>query len=346
MTASLRATTSAYDNTAGLAVTIPASVQPGDALLLAFGIADGAATIATPSGWTSADARTDSGDKWVLFSKVAASGDGGSTVTVSVTGQAAGAHMGAILYAAQGTDTSSPFSVVQGATDATSSASHNAPNATTAVDGCLMVAIMLDRAGAQSTNFTATSGWTVQQQLKPSYTVSVMEGCVADRAAGTAGPVTGPTLTATATSTHTALWTVALSPATTVQTARPVSDVTTSGWTAVPTATPVAANLADQSDSTYVESPTSPSASVLEVKLPTLGAAPATVTSRFALAGGAVSGTVVTSLRQGTGTEIASWTEANPTSTPTTYVYALTPEQQAAVTDLTDVRIRTVVTAA
>lgn len=345
MTAALRATTSAYDNTAGLAVTVPASVQPGDALLLAFGIADGAAAIATPSGWTASDSRSDSGDKWALFSKVAASGDGGSTVTVAVTGQAAGAHMGGLLYAAQGTDTSSPFSVVQGATDATSSASHNAPSATTTVDGCLMVSFMLDRAGSQSTNFTATSGWTVQQQLKPSYTTSVMEGCVADKAGGTAGPVTGPTLTATATSTHTALWTVALSPATTVQTARPVSDVTTTGWTAVPTASPLAANLADQSDTTYALSPTAPAASTLEVKLATLAAAPAVISNKFALSGGATSGTIITSLRQGAGTEIASWTEDSPTSTPTAHVYALTTEQQAAVTDLTDLRIRTVVTA-
>lgn len=345
MTAVLRATATAYGAASDLAVTIPSSVQGGDALLLAVGIADGAATITTPDGWTAADAQSDSGDQWVLFSKVAASGDGGSTVTVSVTGQAAGAHMGALLYAAQGTDTATPFSLVQGSVDATSSASHNAPNATTAVDECLVVAFMLDRAASPSTNFTASAGWTVQRQLTPDFTSSVMEGCVADKAAGTAGPVTGPTLTATVAATHTALWTVALSPATTVQTARPAIDVTTTGWTAEPDVTPMAANLADQSDASYVVSPQSPLDAVLEVKLPALSALPATVVTRVSLAGGATSGTIVTSLRQGSGTEIASWAEDNPPSTPTTFIYTLTSDQRAAATDLTDLRIRTVATA-
>ena len=344
MAVALRATAADYDNNLNLAVTIPAEVQTGDLLILAFGIAASDATVTTPEGWNLQDSQADNGDVWRLFVKAATSADAGSTVTVSCDSSTPGAHMGALLYAVSGVDSGDPFNDFQAEVETTSSATHTAPDVTTTADDCLLVAIMLDRTASPSTDFTASSGWTVQQQLKPSFTASVMEGCIADAAAGSLGAQTGPTLTATKASGHTALWTLALAPATAAQTVRPASDITATGWTPTPEADPLALNLGDSSDATYIESPTNPNGSVYEDKFPAPAAVPAQIQTRYALAGGATSGTVVTSLRQG-GTEIAAWTDDDPPTSPTTYTYTLTGEQQDAITDLTDLRLRTTVTA-
>lgn len=87
-------------------VTIPASIQPGDALtLVAYANID--CTIATPSGWQIAKAQESAepgGDTAVVFKRVAQAGDASSVVTVTNDGVTPKA--GAELVAHADADTS------------------------------------------------------------------------------------------------------------------------------------------------------------------------------------------------------------------------------------------------
>lgn len=87
MTYSIRATAISYSATTTVSITIPATVQTGDLMLLAV-CGDGVAT--TPTGWTQVVNETSwvnsSGYKGMAAVKTAVSGDAGSTVNVSTTG--------------------------------------------------------------------------------------------------------------------------------------------------------------------------------------------------------------------------------------------------------------------
>jgi len=129
---------------------------------------------------------------------------------------------------------------------------------------------------------------------------------------------------------------------------RPLTDITTSGWTKVNGATYSAAvNESITDDTSYDESPVAPSSSVIEWKL-AAGSFPGStgghiVTVRME-AVSAVSSSVTCALVQGT-TIISSSTFTNISSSYTDYSWTLTPTEASNITDYTDLRIRVTATA-
>ena len=135
------------------------------------------------------------------------------------------------------------------------------------------------------------------------------------------------------------------------QVARPVSDITTTGWAGSSAVTPLAQLIGESTrdDATYIDSGVNPTSLTIEVKLTSVTdpgpGARTGYTFTFALgAPGSTTASAVVSLIQGT-TVIASWTETLVPSL-TAFTHTLTDPQCAAITDYTDLRIRAVVTAA
>lgn len=340
-------------------LVIPGTVQPGDLLLLGYvlGDATGAATISDPSGvtgWTALGAQqTLSGAIAKAWWKVAAAADAGATVTCKVTTPGTPQNE-VILGVWSGGDNTSPMAVISAAaTNAISSASHVMPTIDTTGKGPTLIgSLYMGRGPADSATATVGSGWTVQEKVLGTH-IPGMDCVIVDsggvQAAGTS--LGGGTITNDQANNYNFAWTFAIAQSVATQTARPTVDVTTAGWT--PSATlgggvQECTLVADQSDATYVTSPAAPSGQVWEAKLPAMSAPPNTVTNRIYFSGGAVSGTVVTALVQGT-TVIASRTDtwaSSPPATPTDLVLTLTGTQQAAITNLSDLRIRCTVTAA
>lgn len=346
-----------------IALTIPGTVAAGDFMWLTYfadsntGDAGGQGTINTPSGWTAfgtqqATASAIRQDFW----RVAQAGDASSSVTVDygTTTVGSGARASAVLDAWSGADNSSPIALQVTATpNTTSSTAHVMPTIdTTGLGSTLIASRCCTREPTASASFSATAGWTIRNSsLATSGTTGGnAEQCTIDHgtqdAAG-AG-LGGATVTGTQAGTHNFGVTVAIKPATTTLTARPTSDVTTAGWTPSTASSPECNLVADADDSTYVSSSTAPTALVWEAKLPTLASAPDTFTNRIAFTGSASTGTVRGDLIQGT-TVIATRTDtyaSSPPTTPTDLTHTMTSPEKAAITNLSDLRIRCTVTAA
>jgi hypothetical protein len=135
----------------------------------------------------------------------------------------------------------------------------------------------------------------------------------------------------------------------TTTTIRPLTDVTTSGWTKTAGAGTYSAAVNEVSvdDTSYDESPATPSASVIEWKL-AAGSYPGstaghTVTVRMEQVS-ASSTSVVCALVQGT-TVISSSTFTGLTTSFVDYSWTLTPTEASNITDYTDLRIRVTATA-
>lgn len=127
---------------------------------------------------------------------------------------------------------------------------------------------------------------------------------------------------------------------------RPVAEGIVGGtWTTVGAADAPAA-LADESDGSYIETPTNPDATVFHTSVLTDATPPSTDTPvtmrvRAAKVGGARTIELTAEVRQGDGTVVASLVMGTlPADVPTDFEYQLTPAEVASITDWTDVRIR------
>jgi hypothetical protein len=320
------------------------------------GDAGGQGTINTPSGWTALDAQISTASAISrTFTRIAQAGDAGTSVTVDygTTTVGSGARASCTLDAWSGNDNSSPIAVHSSGSDTTSSTAHVMPTVdTTGLGSTLIASALCTREPTASASLTPSGGWSARNtSLATSGTTggnaeqSVIDHGTQDAAGAGLG---GATITGTQAGTNSHYYTIAIKPATTTLTSRPTSDVTTTGWTGSTTSSPLCNLVADADDTTYVSSPTSPSSSVWEAKLPTLATAPDTVTNRVAFTGGATSGTVVTNLMQGA-TVICTRTDtfaSAPPTTPTDFTKTLTTGEKAAITNLSDLRVRCTVTAA
>lgn len=334
---------------ASVSVTIPATVQPGDLLLL-FHVMNSATLAVTnpPSGWNPLETtQFGASAGYTAWSRVAQAGDAGSTVTVGTNG---GSNLKntLLLGAWSGVDTTTPVDAFVHALETTSQTTHAAGTVTTTKDNALIVSAVLAK-DSDGTTWTPPAGFTSRGSSFAGG-AGQTDGAIADKATTTHGAgLGGGNWTEDTAATNVCIYTVALAPLSATTSVRPASDVTTTGWTSVPAqgsaGDSYASRLADGNDSTYVSSPTDPDAAVLEVKLGVPPGPLTQLTHRGYASGGATSMTITTELVMGT-TVIASFQETAIVTSPTTFTYALDAAEQAAQTDLTDLRLRVTATVA
>lgn len=141
-------------NTTAATVTIPAGVQPGDALLL-FVTANSLTEPAAPTGagtWTLKQRRESASMATNLYSKVAVAGDAGKVLTVASALQ----KLDLQLVAYRGTSATDPVAAVASSADV-STASHTTPAATVSGGGQLAVSFWADKSST-TTDWTAPAG--------------------------------------------------------------------------------------------------------------------------------------------------------------------------------------------
>jgi PKD repeat protein len=185
-------------------VTVPASVQAGDGMVLVSSISSNSVTVTAPAGWTLEGIQTSSNLVTRIYSRVAAAGDAGSTVTVT---QSAAAKVTLQLSAYSGTSAADPVSVANGAVQ-TGGTSHVTPTASAAA-GNWLLSVWSDKSASART-WTAPGSVTVRNTLAGTGSGDVA-GLLADGGAAVGGgQVGGLTGTVSAASTQAAMFTVVL----------------------------------------------------------------------------------------------------------------------------------------
>lgn len=343
MAVAFRVSTEAHATSGALAVTIPATVQAGDLLLLVGGLNNGGSAgfdWSTPAGWTKKDDRSVGSNLYgVLYAKVAVSGDAGATVTLAsgTTGKSC-----AILAAYSGVDQSSPIDGVAGLSETISTASHTTPTLTTTADQDVIV-IAAIQSDTTADTWSTTGGYTKRQDSTDNVnTNGHVVGTLQDKGPEAVGTYGGEAITCSNAAGKAAMWTIAISPQATTQTARPTSDIDVTNAVGVPTpgaGSGVYANLAANDDTHYAEISNGGDVEVgLGALIDPLSGSGHVVSYRAEFAGGATSGTVTATLKQGT-TTIASWTDTLSGSFAT-FSHTLTSTQANAITDYSQLRLR------
>jgi hypothetical protein len=152
---SFRATAGNQANATSAKVTVPASVQAGDRMVLLMTTNSSTVTYGDPAGWTLVDADSTTGVSTRIYSKAATATDAGSVVTVTASALnkmdlrlAAYANAGAISAHALAFDT-------------TAKASHTTPTVTVTGTGSWVLSYWADKSSS-TTEWTAPAGQTVR----------------------------------------------------------------------------------------------------------------------------------------------------------------------------------------
>ncbi len=185
-------------------VSVPASVEAGDALVLVSSVNNATTGVPTPAGWTLEDTRVSGQIATRVFSRVATAGDAGDDVTVTPTGPA---KVTLQLSAYSGTAADDPVTVT-GATDGAGT-SHTTPTATAAA-GSWVVSVWSDKQASART-WTPPSGVAVRSSVGGIGTGDIAT-LLADSGPVTAGQVGGLTATVGASSNQATMFTVVLAP--------------------------------------------------------------------------------------------------------------------------------------
>lgn len=343
MAIAFRASAEAHVTSGSLALTIPASVQAGDLLIVVAAMNNGgnaAYNWSVPSGWTKKDDRSVGSNLYgVVYSKVAVSGDSGATLTLasSNTGKSC-----AILVAYSGCDQATPIDVLAAASETTSTTTHTTPtvNTTQDQDWVIIAAVQSD---STTESWTTATGYTKRaDSLDNTLPSGHVTATVQDKGPVAVGTYGGEALTAAAASPKAAMWAIGISPQQSNQTARPSADIDVTNAVGVPTpgaGSGVYARLAENVDTSYAEISNGGDVEVAFSSLidPQVHTGH-TLTYRAWYGGGATSGTQTVTLKQGT-TTIASWTDTL-TSSPQTFTHTLTSGQASAISDYSQLRVR------
>jgi hypothetical protein len=343
MAIAFRASTEAHVSSGSLTLTIPATVQAGDLLVFVGGMnnaGNAAYDWATPSGWTKRDDRSVGSNLYgALYTKVATSGDAGATLTLSSsnTGKSC-----AILASYSGLDQSAPVDVITGLSETTSTVSHATPTVATAQDQDWVI-IAAVQSNSVTESWSNPAGYTRRQDsLDNAVPSGHVTATLQDQGPEAVGTYGGEALTAAGASNKAAMWTIAISPQQSTQTARPVSDVDVTSAVGVPTpggGSGIYANLAANDDSHYAEISNSGDVEVAFAALIDPQANTGhTISYRACYGGGATSGTQTVTLKQGT-TTIASWTDTL-TSSFALFSHTLNGTQADAITSYSTLRVR------
>ena len=185
-------------------VTVPTSVQPGDALVLVL-TTNSAVSGAEPAGYASVGTQT-SGHALTtqVWQRVATASDAGATVRVTLSGKAK-ATLNLVAYA--GTRSTSPVLFFAGDAEVGGS-SHTTPTAT-APDGAVVLSVWNDKSPS-ARQFTAPSGVSVRGSVSGNGTGDIATLVADGGAPVTAGPVGGLTATVDSPSARSTMLTLVL----------------------------------------------------------------------------------------------------------------------------------------
>lgn len=343
MSVALRGSSSAAVGTNTLTLTIPSSVQAGDALFIIAGCGDAGVAWATPAGWTLVERRSrdtsTTGMMAAIFKKVATSGDASASVVLTASTTA---HSAGMVIAYSGTDIVDPVHVWAGFTESSGSAinTHALPSVTTTLANCMIFSGIVGKD-------SATTAWTMPAGYTKEIDVYFAQSGRTTGAIGDKGPVAIGTYnpgnaTQDGASKYAFAWTIAVAPFSATQTVRPVLDKTVTSTVGVPTpggGSDISSDVAANDDTHYAELSNS---GVYECLFSSLvdpaSSSGHTIRYRLAFGGGATAGSSSTTLRQGS-TVIATWTDT-ATGSFGDFTHTLTGTQADAITDYSDLRVR------
>ena len=206
-------------NGTSASVTVPATVQAGDGLVLFVSI-NGTGSVSTPTGWAARGSQVSSTMRTVLLTKVAAASDAGSRVTVNLSQQL---KADLVVAAYSGTDPVDPIHAFTSAGETTSRAGHTTPVTTATAAGTLAVSYWSDKSAA-TTSWAAPAGQAVRHTSFGSGGGRVSALLTDPATPGTVGSHGGLTATANSTSDKATMWTVLLAPAHPAGNQRPTAD--------------------------------------------------------------------------------------------------------------------------
>ena len=204
-----RASATASVNAALAKVTVPASVQAGDGLVL-FATSNTNTNVTTgPAGWTFLGEQISGTDtRTRLYSKVAGACDAGRQVSLTY---AAATKVDLSLSAYSGTDTTTPVAAFASAAETVSRTTHTTPSVNVPAAGSWVVSFWADKSSA-TTAWTAPAG-----QVQRAQSIGTSTGRITSLEADSGAPVvagawTGQTATASSASAKATMWSVVLNP--------------------------------------------------------------------------------------------------------------------------------------
>ena len=193
-------------------LTVPATVQQGDALLLFASVNNSTATVSKPAGltgWKELGHVDTGGMRTFVWWKTAATGDASRTVTVNLS---AIAKVDLTLVAYDGTDPAAPIAAWQSRAETSSRHAHTTPSVESPVDGAWVISYWADKSSA-TTEWVAPSGELVRRAGLMSGSGRVTSLLTDDAMAHAPGTFGGKVATASAASAKATAWTVVLRPA-------------------------------------------------------------------------------------------------------------------------------------
>lgn len=207
------ASSTAPANLQTLNLSIPSSIQVGDGMILL--VSSSSTTLsADPSGWTATASGTIT--QGSLYSRaltrVAQTGDAGSSVTLSFVAQNKASAVIVAYSGVNGGGANDTFIDVQASATDSSTASHSAPSVTTTKNNDMIISVVTDKASSTSptTVWTPPSGSTLRASVYNTGAGATSIG-VADSGSGVpTGVVPAQTFTSDQAQSNGITWTFAL----------------------------------------------------------------------------------------------------------------------------------------
>ena len=198
-----RATATA--NASSVALTVPATVEAGDTMVLT-GALSSTTSVTGPAGWTAVSDPAPTGVlRSIVWTKTATAGDAGSTVRVTMDA----VHRGSLdLGVYRGASTTQPVAVT--ATQDSSTSTHTTP-AATVPGGSWVVSVWTEKSSA-TTKYTVPGNLTLRSEVYVSGSASRASIAAADPNAAQGGAVAGSTATTDTVSGKGINFTVVLAP--------------------------------------------------------------------------------------------------------------------------------------
>lgn len=205
--------TSVSGNTKSFRITVPASVQAGDGLVMFLSINSSTASVSAPGGgWTQLDSVSSNTMRTVAWRKVAGS-DAGTAVTVGLSSYAKGQL---VVHAYDGTSTTDPVSAFAVLAETVSRTTHTTARVQ-APEGGWLLSYWADKSASNS-SWEAPAGQVRRDTFIGDGSGRIATLSTDGNAVEPAGTVGGLTATSAASSNAATMWSLTLAPATTGET--------------------------------------------------------------------------------------------------------------------------------